>query len=174
MKIRKRKQRWPLPVMALLLMTCLCLPAMAQNITVTGTVVSDSSEALGNVTVSLKSDPRVSTVTDAMGRFSINVPANGTLTFSFVGYDKYEQDIRGESKLRIILKHSASAMDDVIVVGFGGRQKKSSVVSAITTINPKELKGPTSNLTTMRSTVWKALPTTWRGCSPMILPPFPF
>ncbi|OQP52690.1 SusC/RagA family TonB-linked outer membrane protein [Niastella populi] len=149
MKSKKRKQRWPLPVMALLLMTCLCLPAMAQNITVTGTVVSDSSEAMANVTVTLKSDPKVSVVTDATGRFSISVPANGTLIFSFVGYDKYEQDIRGESKLRIILKHSASAMDDVIVVGFGGRQKKSSMVSAITTINPKELKGPTSNLTTM-------------------------
>ena len=58
-------------------------------------------------------------------------------------------DISGESKLRVVLKRSVSSLDDVVVVSFGGRQKKSSMVSAITTINPKELKGPTSNLTTM-------------------------
>jgi TonB-linked SusC/RagA family outer membrane protein len=149
MKCKTPKMRWPLRLMALLLSTCLCLNTHAQDITVTGTVISDSSEALGNVTVTLKSDPRNSVTTDALGRFKMHVPPNGTLMFSFVGYDKLEVEIRGESKLRVVLKHSVSAMEDVVVVAFGGRQKKSSMVSAITTINPKELKGPTSNLTTM-------------------------
>ncbi|THU31193.1 TonB-dependent receptor [Niastella caeni] len=135
--------------MALLLSTCICLTTQAQKITVTGTVVSDSSEAMGNVTVSLKSDPKISVTTNAKGQFSIPAPANGTLVFSFVGYEKQEVEVRGESKLRVILKPLANSMEDVIVVAFGGRQKKSSMVSAITTINPKELKGPTSNLTTM-------------------------
>lgn len=39
-------------------------------------------------------------------------------------------------------------MEDVVVVGFG-TQKKESLVSAIATVKPSELKGPTSNLTTM-------------------------
>lgn len=149
MKIKKRRGRWPLKTLAVLLSLCFCLHAQAQKITVNGLVLSDSSEALGNVTITLKQDPKVSITTDAFGRFRIDAPANGTLIFSFVGFERQELEIRGESKLRVILKRNVSALEDVVVVSFGGRQKKSSMVSAITTINPKELKGPTSNLTTM-------------------------
>ena len=149
MKSKTRKLHWPLRLMALLVSTCLCLNTQAQKITVTGTVYSDSAEALVNVTVALKSDLKISVTTDALGRFSIPAPPNGTLIFTSVGYERQDVAIRGESKLHIVLKRSTSSLDDVVVVSFGGRQKKSSMVSAITTINPKELKGPTSNLTTM-------------------------
>lgn len=149
MKKRQWKAGGPLKFMAFLLLLCFSLKGMAQNITVTGTVVSDSAQALENVSVTLKADPAKVVTTDIGGRFTISVPANGTLIFSYVGYEKQEVEIRGEGKLRVVLKRTESALDDVVVVSFGGKQKKSSMVSAITTINPKELKGPTSNLTTM-------------------------
>ena len=149
MKSKTQKPYWPWKFMALLVSTCLCLNTQAQQTMVTGTVISDSAEALANVSISLKSDPRITVTTNALGRFSIPAPLSGTLILSFVGYERLEVDIKGESKLRIVLKHSVSSLDDVVVVAFGGKQKKSSMVSAITTINPKELKGPTSNLTTM-------------------------
>jgi hypothetical protein len=50
--------------------------------------------------------------------------------------------------INVTLVSDVGALDEVAVVGFG-TQKKASMVSSITTINPKELKGPTSNLTTM-------------------------
>lgn len=149
MKCKTRKRHWPFQLLALLVLTCFCLGAQAQNIMVQGIVKSDSAESLGNVTITLKSDHRITVATDAMGHFRVLAPANGTLIFSIVGYDKLEMDLNGESNLRVVLKRSISTLDDVVVVSFGGRQKKSSMVSAITTINPKELKGPTSNLTTM-------------------------
>lgn len=145
----KQKPRWLLSLMAILLVLCCSIKGSAQDITVVGTIVSDSAMAMANVSVTLKSDPSRGTTTDEAGRFSLKVPANGTLLFNSVGFEKQEMEIKGESKLRVIMKHLASALDDVVVVSFGGRQRKSSMVSAITSINPKELKGPTSNLTTM-------------------------
>lgn len=148
-----KKQHWranrPMRLMALLLLLCFSLKGIAQDITVTGSVISDSAVALENVSVVLKADVNRAVTTDAAGKFSIKVPANGTLVVSYVGFEKQEIEIRGESSLRVVLKRIISALDDVVVVSFGGKQKKSSMVSAITTINPKELKGPTSNLTTM-------------------------
>jgi TonB-linked SusC/RagA family outer membrane protein len=87
-------------------------------------------------------------MTDEKGFYSLKVPANGTLIFSFIGYKKQEIDIKGDNVLNVTLKSESSSMDEVAVVAYG-TQKKSSMVSAITTVDPKTLTGPTSNLTTM-------------------------
>src|SRR5690606_18603813 len=54
----------------------------------------------------------------------------------------------GKIALEVLMKNSESALEEVTVVAYG-TQKKTSVVSSITTIEPEELKGPTGNLTTM-------------------------
>ena len=46
------------------------------------------------------------------------------------------------------MKENQLELGDVVVVAYG-TQKKSTMIGSVTTINPKELKGPTSNLTTM-------------------------
>ncbi len=132
-----------------LLLTLSWLYGTAQDntILVHGTVRNDSSNLAG-VTIALKTNPTKSTSTDEKGIYSLRVPANGTLVFSFVGYKKQEIDINGNPVLNVTLKAEGNSMDEVAVVAYG-TQKKSSMVSAITTVDPKELKGPTSNLTTM-------------------------
>ncbi|WP_276483161.1 SusC/RagA family TonB-linked outer membrane protein [Paraflavitalea pollutisoli] len=134
-------------VMLLLLVAHLGVLAQSE-ITVTGKVRSDSS-ALEGVSVSLKANPAKSTQTLKGGIYSINVPANGTLVFSYIGYQTIEQAIEGNSKIDIKLVPDDKSLETVVVsVGFG-TQKKTSMVSSITSVNPKELKGPTSNLTNM-------------------------
>jgi TonB-linked SusC/RagA family outer membrane protein len=125
------------------------LSASAQSeITVTGKVTSDSS-ALEGVSISLKSNPAKSTQTGKGGSFAITVPANGVLVFSYVGYARLEQAIEGNNSINVKLVSDVKDLDNVVVtVGFGS-QKKTSMVSSITSVNPKELKGPTSNLTSM-------------------------
>ncbi len=54
---------------------------------------------------------------------------------------------KGEKFLNIVLEPKADVLDEVTVVAFA-KQKKESVVSAITTVKPAELKIPSSNLTT--------------------------
>ncbi|MDE1190841.1 MAG: TonB-dependent receptor [Arachidicoccus sp.] len=119
----------------------------ATNIEITGVVRSDSS-ILAGVTIVLKETGKVIGITDSKGGFKINAPTNGILIFSSIGYTKLEQPIAGNPVLNIILVSENNSLNDVVLVGYG-QQKKESIVGAITSINPKEIKGPTSNLTTM-------------------------
>jgi TonB-linked SusC/RagA family outer membrane protein len=115
-----------------------------EEIIVKGTV-RDSDGPLPGASVTLKFSKLV-VQADNEGKFSLKVPANGTLIFSMVGYKAKEVEIKGESKIDVVLE-SLNNLDEVAVVAFG-TQKKSSMISAITTINPKDLKVPSSNLTT--------------------------
>lgn len=123
--------------------------ASAQTeITVSGKVRSDSA-AIEGVVILLKSNRSRSTISGPGGTYSIKVPANGILVFSYIGYETLEQPIEGNSKLDIKMIPDSKALEGVVVsVGYG-TQKKVTMVSSVTSVNPKELKGPTSNLTNM-------------------------
>ncbi|WP_211092929.1 TonB-dependent receptor [Chitinophaga polysaccharea] len=115
-------------------------------IEITGVVVGDDGLPLPGATVKLKGTAKGVT-TDAYGRFSIQVPAIGaSLTVSFIGYESLDVTVHSNSPLRIILKRLESKVDEVVVVA-QGRQKKTEVVGAVTSIKPSELKIPSSNLT---------------------------
>jgi TonB-linked SusC/RagA family outer membrane protein len=130
------------------LLLCLSFSAFSQKneIIVTGKVSSDST-VLHSATVQLKGDSKRAVNTDKNGNYTINVPASGTLVFSMVGYEQQEAPINGRSTVNVLMKSANNLLNDVVVIGFGGTQKRASAVSSITTVNVKELKGPTGNLT---------------------------
>ena len=116
---------------------------------ITGKVVS-SDEGMGvpGANVIIKGTKK-SVVTDMDGNYSIEINSNeDVLMFSFVGYNTQEIKVGSESVINVKLIATDNSLKEVVIVGFG-TQKKASMVSSITTIKPKELKGPTSNLTTM-------------------------
>lgn len=123
--------------------------ALAQSLVrVTGKVTDEKGGPLPGVSVLLK-NTTTGGVTDADGKYSIRVPdGKGILTFFYVGFKRQEQNINGRNSIEVILKEDDNALNEVVVVAYG-QQKKESMVSSITTINPREIKGPTSNLTTM-------------------------
>jgi TonB-linked SusC/RagA family outer membrane protein len=131
-----------------------CFSASAQSeVTVKG-VVKDTVGGLPGVNVKVSGTSR-GISTDDQGRYTIKVARSGKLLFSLVGYKAqtkavgdYEKQSDGSYVINVVLKSDANSLQDVAVVGFG-TQKKTSVISSIVSINPKELKGPTSNLTTM-------------------------
>src|SRR5689334_23379839 len=120
--------------------------AQQGDITVRGRVGNDSL-GLENVNISLKADPSKTVRSDAKGNFSITVPATATLIFSFVGYDAQEIKVNGRTILNVVMRLKENDLTDVTVIGFGGTRKKTSMVSSVTTINVKDLRGPTGNLT---------------------------
>ncbi|MCQ5056762.1 hypothetical protein NE606_19240, partial [Agathobaculum butyriciproducens] len=69
------------------------------------------------------------------------------LEISFVGMQPQTIIAESTKEIVITLKENADKLDEVQVVAFA-KQKKSSVVSSISTIKPAELKVPSSNLTT--------------------------
>jgi hypothetical protein len=140
---------------------CLCCFLMAftfaasaqTEVTVKG-FVKDSIGGIPSATVR-HTDSKNGVSTKQDGQYSIKVPKTSKLVFSFVGYKSktvavsdYKPNSEGIYTISVTLLPDASALEEVTVVGFG-TQKKTSVISSIISINPKELKGPTSNLTTM-------------------------
>ena len=81
------------------------------------------------------------------GTFSIDVNKGEKLEISFVGMQPQTIIAESTKEIVITLKENADELDEVQVVAFA-KQKKSSVVSSISTIKPAELKVPSSNLTT--------------------------
>lgn len=122
--------------------------AQTGEITIKGMVKDAGGLGVPGVSVMLKNS-RVGTVTSKTGNYTLKVKSDGgSLIFSFIGYTKKEIKIEGRTQIDVVLTEDKGDLDEVVVVAYG-QQKKESLVSSITTINPKELKGPTSNLTTM-------------------------
>lgn len=108
----------------------------AANI-VTGQVINSKGEPLAGVSVTVKGAVS-GTSTDGKGNYSINVPANGTLIFSYVGYATREIPVNGRTLVDVTMEESVSALDQVVVVGYG-TQKRRLITGAISDINANEL-----------------------------------
>ena len=119
-----------------------------QKRTITGVVKDNQGVPLPGANVVVKGTTN-GVVTDFDGEFSLDVDSSAkTLQISYVGYESLELAIGNKSVFSVVLNEDQEALDEVVIVGFG-TQKKESLVSSITTVSPKEIKGPTSNLTTM-------------------------
>lgn len=124
-----------------------CSYALAQNaVEVTGTVTNVDNEVLQGVTVKLKAQTSIGTSTDVNGRFVLEVPKSSILVFTLVGFKTQEHAVDG-GRMNIVLEQDMAGLEEVVVVAYG-TQKKKEVVGAVTSINPSELKVPSSNLTT--------------------------
>src|SRR5690606_29868941 len=77
-----------------------------------------------------------STVTDAQGNFSINIPNGATLSFTLVGYTTIELIVSG-STLNVVLDEASTNIDEVVVVGYG-QQRRGSLTGAVASVNVKE------------------------------------
>lgn len=122
----------------------------AQGFTVSGTVTSsDDNLPIPGVTIMEKGTSN-GVATDFDGNYEITVSnPDAVLVFSFVGFTTKEIEIDGDTSIDVKLAPSTESLDETVIIGFGGTKQKASLVSSITTVNPKELKGPTSNLTQM-------------------------
>jgi len=112
---------------------------------ITGVVVDSAGQPMVGVTVAIKGT-RLGTGTDGNGKFILSVDDNAVLVFSLMGFRKQEIPVQQKDKIDVVLEEASSALEEVVVVGFG-EQKKISLVGAQATITPKELKQPVSNLT---------------------------
>jgi len=121
------------------------------DIKITGVVKDTSGTTLPGVSVVVKGNVKgvaIGAVTDKDGKYSLIVPdGTKTLIFSSVGMKALEVEINGRSVINVTLQAIDAKLDEVVVVAFG-KQKKTELVGAVTSIKPSELKIPSSNLTT--------------------------
>lgn len=95
-----------------------------QNIPVSGTVKDQFGEPIIGVNIIVKNQPSIGVVSDLDGNFSINVPANATLQFSYIGYITQEVRIANNQPLHIVMRENAQVMEEVVVTALGIKKKK--------------------------------------------------
>src|SRR5665647_3127495 len=100
---------------------------------VKGKVANSSGDPLVGVSVTVKGT-NIGTATNGNGSYSIDIPQNGTLVFSFVGYTMKEVPVNGRSEIDVMMEASVSSLEQVVVVGYG-TQKKANLTGAVSTIN---------------------------------------
>ncbi|HVG15870.1 MAG TPA: TonB-dependent receptor [Chitinophagaceae bacterium] len=178
-------------VMTVLAAISIGLPVWAQTAkNVEGLVLDEQKKPIDGATVQVKQS-NISTTTNANGKFTISVPAGSNLlVISYVGKAPLEVPIGTQTSVSITLTDNTKAMEDVVVVGYG-RQRKASVVGAITQVTGQVLERTggvsnlgmalTGNLPGLVTTSSTGMPgaedpqiliraqTTWNGGGPLIL-----
>lgn len=113
---------------------------------VKGKVTDEAGFPLPGSTVTIEGTTR-GVITDYDGTFRIEVSAGDKLVVSFIGYTNQVITYTGQTEIQVELKDKSLEIEDVTVVAFA-KQKKESVLASITTVDTRELKIPSSNLTT--------------------------
>jgi len=106
-----------------MLLSVFCFVAYAQK-TVTGTVVDAAGEPMIGVSI-LVDGTTNGGVTDFDGNFTIqNVPENGVLKISYVGFKDQKIPVAGKNSIKVTLEEDAMGLDEIVVVGYGTMKKK--------------------------------------------------
>ena len=123
----------------------LSLSAFAQQISIKGHVVDATGEPVIGASV-VEGRTTNGTITDVDGNFSLSVPANSTLTISFVGYKTQTVPVNGKNSLKVTLQEDTEVLDEVVVVGYG-TMKKSDLTGAVSSVGVKDIKdSPVANI----------------------------
>lgn len=119
----------------------------AQSDVVKGRVIDEVGAPVIGATVMVKGTT-IAAATDLNGRFVLkNVGSNLILVISYVGYETQQIMSKGQSEMMITLKPDAIGVASVEVVAVGyGKQKKESVVGAISTVRASDLRVPVRSL----------------------------
>lgn len=135
------KQKYSLLWGWLMAIMLLCsATAAAQTLTVTGKVTDKSTqETIIGASVLIEGTDN-GTITDIDGNFKLtNVPANGTLVVSYIGYTKQALPISGKTVFSILLQEDSQKLDEVVVVGYGV-QKKVNLTGAVSSVKGDALE----------------------------------
>jgi len=100
---------------------------------------ANTGEPLVGATVQLKGSA-IGTITDVEGNFSLSVPNDAQqLVVSFIGYTKIELNIGNQTNFQIELATDATAMDEVVVIGYG-TESRGNISTSISKLSEKDLK----------------------------------
>lgn len=113
-----------------------------QDIVIRGQITDAKGETLPGVSVKIKGTA-IGTSTDADGRYSLNVPENSTLVFTYIGFITKEVAVNNQTSLNVVLESDSKALDEVVVIGYGS-QKRSEITGSISTVSGKDIATVTS------------------------------
>ena len=100
---------------------------------ITGKVSDSSGGSLPGVSVVVKGTT-AGVITDISGSYTIGVPENAILTFSFVGMKTQEVAVSGKSTVNVTLAEETVGIEEVVAIGYGTKRKR-DITSAVSVVN---------------------------------------
>lgn len=116
-----------------------------QKRTIRGTVVDQDGESIIGANV-VEEGTTNGTVTDVDGNFTLSVENDAVILITYIGYLEQKINTVGKNEFDVILHEDMQALDEVVVVGYGA-QKKTSVVSSVSTVKGSQLNVSSRSLT---------------------------
>lgn len=117
------------------------------SISVRGVIKDSQGEPVAGASILVKGSQN-GTFTDANGEYSLtDVPANAVLQISFIGFETQEVPVNSRTVLNVQLKEDSEMLNEVVVVGYGTRTRR-SITGAIDQVTDDAFKDrPVSNAT---------------------------
>lgn len=110
----------------------------AQDVTVSGKVVDENGLPIPGANILVKGTSKA-TATDMDGKYQIKIPETSVLVFTYVGYTKTEESIKGRTQINVNLAPESQSLKEVVVIGYG-TQKKREVTGAVSVVDSKTLE----------------------------------
>ncbi|WP_026210393.1 TonB-dependent receptor [Flexithrix dorotheae] len=116
------------------------------QVKITGLVTAEDGEALPGVSILIKGTTN-GTTTGLDGTYSLNVPENSIIQYSYIGYQTKEIEVVNQSVINVALAPDLEQLEEVVVIGYG-TQKKTTVTGAVSSISGDEISEiPVPNIT---------------------------
>lgn len=124
--------------LALVMVLCMSFPALAQKITVTGTVTEPEGEPAIGASVTVKGMSGFGVATDFDGNYSIQVAPDAILEFSYVGCDTQEIPVENRTTINVKLTTNSTMLNEVVAIGYG-TVKKEDATGSVAIVKPDEI-----------------------------------
>jgi len=110
-----------------------------QKITVSGTVSSsNTNQGLPGVSIAVRGTSS-GTVTNSDGKYTISVPSDATLVFSFIGYTTQEIQVKGRTTVNVALEETTESIEEVVVTALGIKREEKSLGYSVGKVDGKDL-----------------------------------
>ncbi|QVY66872.1 SusC/RagA family TonB-linked outer membrane protein [Polaribacter sp. Q13] len=108
---------------------------------ISGTIIDETGAPISGVTIVLKKDPSIWTVTDFDGKYKLSeIPNGSTIKVLSMGFLDQEIVITSSGVKNLVLKEDIESLDEVIVTSnYGTAQKKSNLVSSAYQIKAEDI-----------------------------------
>lgn len=100
---------------------------------VSGVVIDEKGEPIIGANV-MVAGTTAGTITDIDGNFVLEAVENGQLEVSYIGFQTQKVILKGQDNVQVVLKEDSQKLDEVVVVGYGTRSRK-SITGAVDQVN---------------------------------------
>src|SRR5690606_31654046 len=114
------------------------IAASPQPATITGVITDERGSPLPGVSVLVRGTNN-GTASDVDGNYSIIAAPESMLVFSFIGYETQEIPVGQRTAINITMQPSTQTLSEVVVIGYGTREKK-DLTGSISAVQSKDIE----------------------------------